>query len=340
MTSPSRRARVSSPYRGSGIPGQTVDRRPGAAGRVRPRRPDTLRQRTSGRLWLAAWQVARWLPEPVAFALADAAGRVAARRRGAAYARVRTNLSRIVDEGELDAATAAAFRSYARYWVEAFRAADIGADDIHRRVRTEGFDVLDEVLERGRGAIVLLAHHGSWDVAARWAEVHGYHLAVVAEVVRPRSLFERFVQLREAMGLEVVPLEPRDGIAGRGIGARLGEVLGANHLVGLLTDRDLSGRAPPVDFFGATCRLPIGATVLARRSGAPIVPIAMLQLPGRRWHLRVLAPRWVDQLPMDEAQRQVAAGLEEIIRLDPAQWHAFQPIWPEPTSSARGGSAC
>lgn len=315
-------------YRGSGITGRVVDRRPGAAERAPRGRPDTRRERLVGAVWLAAWQIARWLPEAVAFRVADVAALVAARRGGPGRARVRANLARVVGSADLDATVTRAYRSYARYWVEAFRAADIGADDIAARVDAEGLDLLDEVLEHERGAIVLLAHHGSWDVAARWAEVHRYHLAVVAEVVRPRSLFTRFVRLREEMGLEVVPLAPRTSIGGRGIGARLGEVLGENHLVGLLTDRDLSGRAPLVDFFGEPCRVPVGATMLAKRYGAPIVPIAMLQAPGRRWRLTVLRPRWLHDLEIHEAQRQVAAGLEEIIRLDPAQWHAFQPIWP------------
>jgi lauroyl/myristoyl acyltransferase len=320
-------------YRGTGVPGRKVDRRPGAAERVPHRRPDTRRQRLAGTVWLAAWQVARWLPEAVAFGVADIAARVAARRDGPGSMRLRANLARVVDHEDLDAAVVAAHRSYARYWVEAFRAADIDEDDIARRVTTDGFEHLDAVLDEGRGAVVLLAHHGSWDVAARWAEVHGYHLAVVAEIVRPRRLFARFVELREAMGLEVVPLEPRARIGGRGIGARLGEVLADNHLVGLLTDRDLSGRAPLVDFFGAPCRIPIGATVLAKRHDAPIVPITMLQRPGRRWHLQVLEPRRVHDLEIHEAQRRVAGALEEIIRLDPTQWHAFQPIWSSPARS-------
>lgn len=315
------------PYRGSGVVGRAVDRRPGAVARVPERRPDTWRERMVGALWLAAWQLARWAPEAVMFTIADMAALVAARRTGGRRDRVRGNLARVVGPDDLDATVVRAYRSYARYWVEAFRAADISADDIAARVDARGLDLLDGVLEHGRGAIVLLAHHGSWDVAARWAEVHGYHLAVVAEIVRPRALFARFVRLREEMGLEVVPLEPRTSIGGRGIGARLGEVLGDNHLVGLLTDRDLSGRAPLVDFFGEPCRLPIGATVLARRYQAPIVPTAMLQLPGRRWRLQILEPRWLHHLEIHDAQQQVAAALEEIIRLDPAQWHAFQPIW-------------
>jgi lauroyl/myristoyl acyltransferase len=325
---------AASPYRGSGVPGQPVDRRPGAVGRVPDGRPDTRRERIAGAVWLAGWQVARWLPEAVAFALADTAGRVAAGRARGSRDRVRANFARVVAAADLDATVRQAYRSYARYWVEAFRAADIAAADIAARVEADGLDRLDGVLAQGRGAIVLLAHHGSWDVAARWAEVHRYHLAVVAEVVRPRALFARFVRLRETMGLEVVPLAPRNGLGGQGIGARLAEVLRANHLVGLLTDRDLSGRAPLVDFFGAPCRLPVGATVLARRTGAPVVPIAMLQLPGRRWRLQVLEPRLLHQLELHAAQQQVAAALEDIIRLDPAQWHAFQPIWPASPESA------
>lgn len=319
-------------YRGSGVVGRAVDRRPGAVDRVPERRPDTWRERLVGTLWLAAWQLARWVPEAVAFRLAEAAALLAARRGGDGRDRVRTNLARVVGADDLDTTVTRAYRSYARYWVEAFRAADIGAADISARVDARGLDLLDDVLEQGHGAIVLLAHHGSWDVAARWAEVHRYHLAVVAEIVRPRALFARFVRLREEMGLEVVPLEPRRSIGGRGVGSRLGQVLGDNHLVGLLTDRDLSGRAPLVDFFGEPCRLPVGATVLAKRYRAPIVPTAMLQLPGRRWRLQILEPRWLHDLEIHDAQQQVATALEEIIRLDPAQWHAFQPIWstPEP----------
>ena len=152
-------------------------------------------------------------------------------------------------------------------------------------------------------------------------------MAAVAEIVRPQRLFARFVALRESMGLEILPLQPRGGLGGKGTGSRLGEVLDANHLVGLLTDRDLSGRAPLVDFFGEPCRLPVGATVLAKRYRTPVVPTAIVQQPGGRWLLKLFEPRWLHELDIHEAQQQVARALEQIIRLDPAQWHAFQPIF-------------
>lgn len=314
---------MSGRYRGSGHPGAPVDRNPGAADRIPPdERPEGFRLKATAVVWALAWEAGRRLPEALVYGLADVAARLGYRFAGGARTRATNNLRRVVAAKDLEATARKAFRSYARYWVEAFRAADIAAADIDARATTYGFEHLDAALEGGRGVVVLLAHHGSWDTAARWAETHGYHLAVVAEVVRPRSLFRKFVHLRESVGMEVVPLQ-----RGTTMTNRLSEVAGANHLVGLLTDRDLTGRAPVVQFFGEDARIPVGPVIVSQRTGAPIVPITMIQRPGRRWDLVAFPPIEIQGLPTAEASQRVAAGLEALIRLAPEQWHAFQPVW-------------
>jgi lauroyl/myristoyl acyltransferase len=310
-------------YRGSGRPGVAVDHNPGAAARVPPAAdPEPLRVRLLGLVFLAGWQLARRLPEPLVFGAADLAGRLAWRLAPRLRAGVRRNLARVVDADRLPSAVREAFRSYARYWAESFRCADLDPDDLDRRTTTTGFEHLDGCLDEGAGVVVLLAHHGSWDVAARWAEPHGYHLAVVAEVIRPRRLFEEFVALREAVGLEVVPL-----VRGRSISSRLARVLEANHLVGLLSDRDLGGSGVVARLFGEDAPLPRGPVVLSQRTGAAIVPITMLQRPGRRWHLQVLAPVAVQGLPIAKGVQVIAEAIEDLIRLAPEQWHAFSPVF-------------
>lgn len=309
--------------RGSGHAGAVVDRNPGAFDRIPPDdRPEGSRQRVTAVVWSAAWEAGRRLPEALVYAIADGIARVLYRVSGSTRERVARNLRRVVDTDDVDRTVRDAFRSYARYWVEAFRAADIAPADIDARTTTVGLHHLDNALDGGRGVIVLLAHHGSWDTAARWAETHNYHLAVVAEVVRPRALFRKFVGLREAIGLEVVPLQ-----RGTTMTARLGEVAQANHLVGLLTDRDLTGKAPVVGFFGEDARIPLGPVVVSRRTGAPIVPITMLQRPGRRWELHVRPAIDIEGLEMAQASQRVAQNLEALIRTAPEQWHAFQPVW-------------
>lgn len=309
-------------YRGSGRAGVPVDRNPGAADRLPPpRRTESRKLRLAGVAWSVAWELCRRLPERLVLGVADVLARLGHRYGHEARARVRRNLARVVAAEELDATVERAFRSYARYWVEAFRAADIDAARLDRETTTNGFEHLDAALEGDRGAIVLLAHHGSWDLAAQWAETHGYHLAVVAEVVRPRRLFRKFVRLRETVGLEVVPLR-----RGQDLVRRLHEVLEANHIVGLLAERDLTGRGPVVDFFGEPARIPPGPVVLSQRAGVPIVPATLLQRP-HGWHIEVLPAVEVEGLSLEEGARRVAEALETLIRLDPAQWHAFQPVW-------------
>jgi phosphatidylinositol dimannoside acyltransferase len=311
-------------YRGSGHPGVVVDRNPGATERIPPpSRAVTTKEKIVGRAWDVAWEIARRLPEGVAFRIADLLARLAYRFAGSMRAQLRANLARVVtDPRDLEVTVRDGFRSYARYWVEAFRAADLDPADLDRRTEAAGMGHLDDVLDEGRGAIVLLAHHGSWDTVARWGESHGYHLAVVAEVVRPRRLFEKFVRLREAIGLEVVPLRRGEDMVGR-----LTHVLAANHIVGLLSERDLTGKGPVVRLFGEEARIPAGPIVLSQRTGVPVLPATMRQQPGRRWQVTVFPPIHLDDCTFEEAAQRVAGGLEQIIRLDPSQWHAVQPVW-------------
>ncbi len=344
-TESTQRAWGTGPYRGSGQPGAPVDRNPGAAGRVPPAGDEGWRTRLVGMVFVAVWQLARRLPERLVLACGDLGGRLAWRWARGLRADVRRNLARVVPADRLDAAAREAFRSYARYWVESFRCADLDAADLDRRTTTAGFEHLDGALAQGKGVIVLLAHHGSWDVAARWAEDHGYHMAAVAEVLRARRLFEQFVGLREAVGLEIVPLAKSrpgrpersrpggheqsrpGGPGGRGTTARLAQVLAANHLVGLLSDRDVGGSGTVVRLFGEDAPLPRGPVVLSQRTGAPIVPITMLQRPGGRWHLQVLPPVDVQGQGVGKGAQLVAEAIEQLIRLAPEQWHAFSPVF-------------
>jgi len=279
------------------------------------------RARLAAAAFVAGWELARRLPEAVVFAGANLGGWLAWYSSPGLRAGITRNLARVVPAGDLERCARDAFGSYARYWVESFRSTDLSREDLDRRTTTAGFEHLDRALTEGKGVIVLLAHHGSWDVAARWAEDHGYHMAAVAEVLEPRRLFERFVRLRESIGLEIVPL------AGRHRGMRLARVLAANHLVGLLSDRDLGGSGMVVPLFGDAAALPRGPVVLSQRTGAPIVPITMLQRPGRRWHLQVLPPVDVRGEAIESGVQRVAKALEELIRLAPEQWHAFSPVF-------------
>lgn len=258
---------------------------------------------------------------------AAAAGSAVAKLSAGQRAVVRRNLARVVPEAQLDGVVDEAFRSYARYWVEALRLPKPGAAEINRRTTAEGLENISTFLDAGRGVVFVTPHIGSYDVAGAWLASFGWRIIAVAEELEPPELFELFRSLRGSVGVEVLP-------AGKGSTARaLLSGLRAGAAVGLVADRDISGSGIEVEFFGERTLLPNGPAVLALRTGSPLVVGALYQRPGGRYHGVLLDPIEVgvekpDAERVRELGREVVARMETLIRREPGQWHLFQPNWP------------
>jgi KDO2-lipid IV(A) lauroyltransferase len=102
-------------------------------------------------------------------------------------------------------------------------------------------------------------------------------------------------------------------------------------------DRDIAGKGEPMEFFGATARIPVGVVELAIRTGAALVPV-MLYRAGHRVDARVYPEIAYDPAaPREPEVRRVAERalrlFEQVIREHPEQWHVLDPIWPETPSS-------
>jgi len=221
-----------------------------------------------------------------------------------------------------------AFDYYARYWIESFRLPNLSKRTVDRGFRAPNYPAIVEALEDGNGAILALPHLGGWEWAGRWIADQGHEITVVVEHIDPPELFEWFVDLRSKLGMHVVPLGPKAG------GAVLA-ALRANHIVCLLSDRDIQRNGPSVEFFGETTTLPAGAATVALRTGAPIFPTAVYFTGRDERHEAwvrdpIRAVRGDGRLRDDVARitQELAGELEVLIRRAPSQWHLFQPNWP------------
>jgi KDO2-lipid IV(A) lauroyltransferase len=273
-------------------------------------------------LWayVAGWSLVKALPERLARRLFDAGADLAYRRQGKGVRRLAANLARVVPPAEVEAVTRAGLRSYARYWLEAFRLPRMGRERILANVVCDD----PERLRGANGVVAVLPHMGNWDVAGAWASLTGVKFTTVAERLRPEGLFDRFVEFRESLGMEVVPLtggdtNPFDLLADR---------LRAGGLVCLLGDRDLTARGVEVTFFGETAKFPAGPAALAVRTGAALTP-ATLWFEGDTWRIRMHPPIPAPDGPDKIARmtQAVAEVFEQGIREHPADWHMLQRLW-------------
>lgn len=280
------------------------------------------------RVYRSAAGLARALPDPVVRPVAAGVGALAALILRQRRQMVRRHLRRVLGPGigpaDLRRAVRRSFASYARYWLDTFRLssrppAELGVD-------VEGVEYLDAAVAAGRGVVVATAHLGAWDAGGRWLAGRGLAPVTVAEALRPVELFDWFVSLRAALGMEVVPAGPHAMDA-------LRAALADGRVVALICDRDLTRRGVDVEFFGERTTLPAGPALLALEDLAPLVPAAFYHGPGDRY-LAVFRPplrvactgdRRGDVARVTQA---LALELETLIRRCPEQWHLMQPNWP------------
>ncbi|MCO1614083.1 phosphatidylinositol mannoside acyltransferase [Micromonospora tulbaghiae] len=282
--------------------------------------------------FVAGWRLVRALPRPVAAAAFRMGADRAHRKDGGGTRRLRANLRRVVGpempDAELDALVRDGLRSYARYWMEAFRLPGLSRTDILAGFRLDGQELLAADVAAGRGAVVALPHAGNWDAAGAWVAATGWPMTTVAERL-PDGVYERFVGFREGLGMEILPNTggPRPAFD------VLVDRLRAGHVVPLLADRDLSARGVEVDFFGGRTRMPAGPALLAIRTGAPLYVASMWYEPDAacasiEGPLPLPDP---DSAPLDERVRavtqRIADGLAAGIARHPQDWHMLQRMW-------------
>lgn len=287
---------------------------------------ETLKQRAVYWQYLAVWEAAARLPAPLARRLPQ---RIGSAWHAAASTRqreqVRRNQARVVPDAsprDLDDLVRSAYVSYARYWLDSFRLHTMDGEQVVAASTAEGLHHVDAFRDSGLGGIFATGHLGSWDVGAFFTSQRRWGMVVVAEVVRPRRLFERFVWLRREAGIDVIPLV-RGGDMLDQLERRVRD---QGALATLLADRDLTRKGPIVGFFGEPCRLPPGTAALARRTGRPVTIGAFLTR-GDGFHGVVQAPIEVAGLSVYDGTQAVAAELERLIRRFPDQWHVFVPNW-------------
>ncbi len=236
------------------------------------------------------------------------------------------------------------FGSYGRYWVESFRIPYLTDRTIDRGFSFVGYGKIEEVRAAGYGPILVLPHLGGWEWAAAWlGRIAKVDVTAVVERLEPEEVFQWFSRLRQAFGVNVVPLGPRAMV-------ELSAAVNRGDVVCLLSDRDVGGNGVEVQFFGETTTLPAGPALLSRRTGAPLLP-ATVYFRGRQRVCLVGDPIWPDRLPalLDDPgigrrarnqliMQEVATRLEAMVVQAPDQWHLLEPNWPSDRHAEAGQS--
>jgi len=183
-----------------------------------------------------------------------------------------------------------------------------------------------KVLEKKKGALLLLGHFGNWELMALMSKVIQKNILVIAKPIKNNPWLERwFIESREGIGLEVIP--PKRATL------KVIQALSQNKVVGILFDqRGKRSKGIWANFFGMKVPTTPGLAVMALKSGAPVLPVFMIRNGFQKHRLIVRKP--LDLIDTGDFNKDVEANtqlfndtLESIIREYPDQWLWIHRRW-------------
>lgn len=211
-------------------------------------------------------------------------------------------------------------------------AADVFQFPLYNRKRVQklvtvegnGMEKLDQALSKGKGVIVASGHLGNWELLAGFVILSGYYGEVVARKIYYKPFDRVLVKLRSHVNVKTIY---RDG----GLRQIL-KVLQENGIVGMVVDQDIEKLDGVfVKFFGKLAWTPAAPAKISMATGAPILPMAMVQ-EGDRYRFFIEDPIWPETSgDKDENVQRVTQQwsdvIEKYIRRYPDQWVWMHDRW-------------
>ena len=211
--------------------------------------------------------------------------------------------------------------------IEILRIKYLTDDHIAARVVKKGFENVENAIQAGKGAFILTAHMGNWEMAIANFGAQGYDTRVVVKEIKGKIGQHLAVSMREKHGVTLI--SRRNSIRD------IFKAIKNNAGVGFVLDQNMTAEEGVfVDFFGkSACTMP-GLAIMARRTNAPVIPMSCYRDNRGRHHLEFFPPiPWEepegfskDEIIRHNTQRYTWT-LEKMIRRHPEQWLWIHKRW-------------
>lgn len=188
----------------------------------------------------------------------------------------------------------------------------------------DNYDEFLSVLDSGKGAVIISAHVGSWEVGAPFFRHYGKDMNIVmldAEYQRIKDVVEKDAVQRD---FKIIPLGD-DGIESV---MRIKAALDRKEYVCLQGDRYMAGSdyitAP---FMGGEANFPRGVFHLAARLRVPVVFYFAMHEANRHYVFNFEIAKTDSKTTAQDLLAQYTQCLERVVTKYPQQWFNFYDFW-------------
>ena len=198
---------------------------------------------------------------------------------------------------------------------------------LKKRVKLVGRENLDYALSRDKGAILISAHFGNFPLMLARLSLEGYKTAGIMRPMRDSRVEKFFQEKRLKLNIKTIYSQPRKACVDASIRS-----LRNNELVFIPIDQNFGAGGVFVDFFGRKAATATGPIVMAKRTGAVIIPCFITRQKDDT-HKIIFEP----PLDLEEGKdgknsilintQKLTDIIESYIRKYPAEWSWVHRRW-------------
>ena len=199
-------------------------------------------------------------------------------------------------------------------------------------IRVHGGDLMRELLEQKRGAFLIGAHLGSFEVLSSVGrQFAGMRASMLMYEENAQKINATIAAINPKAMLDIIPMGHVDSML------RAGERLDKGEMVGLLADRTPADETTvALPFFGSPAPFPVGPFRLAALMRRPVVFMTATYSGGNTYDVYFESLADFSEVPqgqrsamIDDAMRHYVELLEKHCRRAPYNWFNFFPFWSE-----------
>ncbi|MEW5994702.1 MAG: hypothetical protein AB1744_09925 [Candidatus Zixiibacteriota bacterium] len=200
-------------------------------------------------------------------ALGSLAYRLWVSRRRVARDNLKQAFGASLTDEQISAISRNVFKNAGRTVVEFARFQRIGREGAKRIIVSDCLDLLQRIHSEGKGAVMLTAHFGNWELLGSWLAAMGFPVDFLVGEQHNKLVDDLLNGFRREMGVGIIPL--RTSIRG------IFKSLKANRFTGVVADQHAPSGYVVVEFFGRPAAAPKGPAAFAVKAGSPLVPFLM-----------------------------------------------------------------
>jgi KDO2-lipid IV(A) lauroyltransferase len=206
-----------------------------------------------------------------------------------------------------------------------FRSMEVKSlSDLEKFLVTTGLENFEKANAKNKGVIFLTCHLGAFDMQITNMALRGLKPNIIGTTLKDPRLNDLLVNYRNAYGAIAIERGKET--------FRLIKALKLGGAVAILIDQDTNVKSVFVDFFGMKASTPVGAAVLALKTGASVVPTMIHLGKDNKQHLEIFPELPILQTGNEEEDVRVntqafTVFIESQIRKHPEQWVWMHERW-------------